>query len=978
MRVSLAVNGKPASADVEPRKLLVDFLRDELGLTGTKNGCETGQCGACTVLLNGASVKSCMVLAVQAEGQEVNTIEGLAINGKLSPIQEAFRETHAVQTGFPTPALILSLSDLLRRNPRPTEAEIRSWLEGHLVRDTGYHNVVRAAELAAAKLRGEGPAAAAGNGQAAVLGTSMKRREDPEFLRGDAKFIADLNLPDMLHVAILYSSHAHANIKGIDTRAAAAMPGVVRVFTGADTAQLMPLPCVWFPKADNAENHFPPHPSGSMPGAQTVLARDRVRYVGEHVAAVVAETRQQAYDALSAIQVDYEPLPAVVDAEEALKEGAPQLHATVPNNLCTHVIHGNKEAAENAIAAAEVVVRQRLSCQRVIHHAEEPRGTLATYDAQTGEYTLWTNTQIPHGNRFLITQLVFGIPYNKLRVIVPHIGGSYGSKGYVYATEPLLLFLAREVGRPVKWVDTRWGLTRSTVHGRDQKSDVTLAGTLDGKITALYCRNYGNMGAYPATNGPSPPVLLTSRSVTGAYAIPNPCCEVFTAFTNTVLVGPIRGAGRTEAMFFIERAVDLFAREIGMDPAEVRRINFVKPDQFPYETGLGWTYDSGNYEKALNRALEMIGYDSLAERKAEARRRGKRMGVGIGCYVAVAGVGPSPRMGQEGLIGSVWASTHLIVQPTGEVSVTVGAQPHGQSHVTTFSQVVATELGIPIDDIEILHSDTKGSPFGQGSYGSRTFSVEGACIQMACRQIKDKARQLAAHMLQAPVDEVVYDAGKMYRSGYPEQVKTFKDIAMAAWLAWDLPKGMEPCLDVTTYFDPKEFNFPFGTHVALVEIDEQTGKVDLVRYVAVNDLGNVGNPAVVDGQMHGNIALGVGQALFEGAVYDRDGLLLTGDLTNYAIPRATDMPSFELDRTVTPTPLNPLGAKGAGDVANPAVPPAIVNAVCDALSDLGVKDVEMPVTAEKVWRLLHQAPWVSRITDPERLAVVSGAPVGSL
>ena len=431
-------------------------------------------------------------------------------------------------------------------------------------------------------------------------------------------------------------------------------------------------------------------------------------------------------------------------------------------------------------------------------------------------------------------------------------------------------------------------------------------------------------------------------------------------------------------MFFIERAVDLFAREIGMDPAEVRRINFVKPDQFPYETGLGWTYDSGNYEKALNRALEMIGYDSLAERKAEARRRGKRMGVGIGCYVAVAGVGPSPRMGQEGLIGSVWASTHLIVQPTGEVSVTVGAQPHGQSHVTTFSQVVATELGIPIDDIEILHSDTKGSPFGQGSYGSRTFSVEGACIQMACQQIKDKARRLAAHLLQAPVDEVVYDAGKMYRSSKPEQVQTFKDIAMAAWLAWDLPKGMEPCLDVTTYFDPKEFNFPFGTHVALVEIDEQTGKVDLVRYVAVNDLGNVGNPAVVDGQMHGNIALGVGQALFEGAVYDRDGLLLTGDLTNYAIPRATDMPSFELDRTVTPTPLNPLGAKGAGDVANPAVPPAIVNAVCDALSDLGVKDVEMPVTAEKVWRLLHQAPWVSRITDPERLAVVSGAPVGSL
>ena len=498
----------------------------------------------------------------------------------------------------------------MRRNPNPTEAEIRSWLEGHLVRDTGYHNVVRAAELAAAKLRGEGPAAAAGTGQAAVLGTSMKRREDPEFLRGDAKFIADLNLPDMLHVAILYSSHAHANIKGIDTRAAAAMPGVVGVFTGADTVQLMPLPCVWFPKADNAENHFPPHPSGSMPGAQTVLARDRVRCVRR------ACSRRGGGDAPAGLRrpVRHPGGLRAVAGRGACRRGAegrsPPAHPTVPNNLCTHVIHGNREAAENAIAAAEVVVRQRLSCQRVIHHAEEPRGTLATYDAQTGEYTLWTNTQIPHGNRFLITQLVFGIPYNKLRVIVPHIGGSYGSKGYVYATEPLLSLPAREVGRPVKWVDTRWGLTRSTVHGRDQKSDVTLAGTLDGKITALYCRNYGNMGAYPATNGPSPPVLLTSRSVTGAYAIPNPCCEVFTAFTNTVLVGPIRGAGRTEAMFFIERAVDLFAREIGMDPAEVLCINFVKPDQFPYETGLGWTYRFGQLREG---AEPGVGDDRLRQ-----------------------------------------------------------------------------------------------------------------------------------------------------------------------------------------------------------------------------------------------------------------------------------------------------------------------------------------------------------------------------
>jgi carbon-monoxide dehydrogenase large subunit len=954
MRVSLNVNGKPESADVEPRRLLADFLREELGLIGTKLGCETGQCGACTVLLNGDSVKSCMVLAAQAEGASVTTIEGLATNGALSPIQEAFRETHAVQNGFSTPGLVLSFCDLLRRHPDPTEPEIRSWLGGQIAgRDTGYHNVVRAACLAAAKMRGQAPPEEAAS---SAFGSSMLRREDPDLLRGEGKFMADLTLPGMLHVAILFSDHGHALIKGIDTSAAAAMPGVVRVFTGADLAELMPLPIVWFPMADNAENHFPPHPSGTMPGAQYVLARDRVRYVGEHVAAVVAETRQQAYDALPAIRVEYEPLPTVVDAERAIEEGAPQLHESVPKNLSTHVIHGDKAAAEKAIAEAEVVVRQRLSCQRVIHNAEETRGTMASYDPESGEFTLWTNTQIPAGNRFLISTLVMGVPYNKIRVIVPNIGGSYGSKGYLYATEPLMMFLARAVGRPVKWVDTRWGLSRSTVHARDQKSDVTIAGTRDGKITGLYCRNYSNLGAYPATNGPSPPVLLTSRSVNGSYAIPNPCCEVFTAFTNTVPVGPMRGAGRTEAMFFIERAVDLYAREIGMDPAEVRRINFVKPDQFPYATGLGWTYDSGNYEKALNRALEMIGYDDIPARKKEARARGKRMGVGIGCFVAVGGVGPSPRMGQEGMIGSVWAVTHLIVAPTGDVSATVGSQPHGQAHVTTFSQVIATELGIPVDSIEILHSDTRGGPFAQGSYGSRTFSVEGACVAMACRQVKEKARKLAAHLLKVPVDEVVYDAGKMYRVGSPEPSKTFKDIAMAAWLAWDLPPGMDPCLDVTVYFDPKDFNFPFGTHIALVEIDEQTGKVDLVRYVAVNDVGNVANPAVVDGQMHGSIALGVGQALLEAAVYDEEGHLLSEDFSTYATPKATDLPSFELDRTVTPTPLNPLGAKGAGDIGNPPAPPAVVNAVCDALSDLGVKHVEMPVTAEKVWRLLRKSP----------------------
>jgi carbon-monoxide dehydrogenase large subunit len=589
----------------------------------------------------------------------------------------------------------------------------------------------------------------------------------------------------------------------------------------------------------------------------------------------------------------------------------------------------------------------------MIHNALEPRGSIGHYNADTGQYTLWTNTQIPHANRFLISQFILGIPYNKLRVIVPNIGGGYGSKGYVYSTEPLVLFLAKAVGRPVKWVDTRWGLARSTVQARDQIEDVTLAGTNDGNITALSCTGYSNLGAYPATNGPGAPLVLIGRSITGAYAIPHPFYEVYTAYTNTVLVGPIRGAGRAEAIFLIERMVDIFARQIGMDPAEVRRKNMVAPDQFPYENGLGWTYDSGNYEAALNKALHMIDYEHIATRKVEARQRGKRLGVGIGSYVAVAGVGPSARMGREGLIGSTWASVHFLVHPTGEVSITIGAQPHGQSHETTFAQIAADTLGLDLNQIKILHSDTEGVPYGQGSYGSRSFSVEGAVVYKAAQMIKEKACRVAAHMFQVPVEEIVYEDGKLYPRGAADRAKTFREAAMALWLAWDLPPGMEPGLEVITYFDPPDFNFPFGSHVALVEIDERTGQVEVVRYVAVDDVGNVGNPMVVEGQMHGNIALGIGQALWEQAVYDSHGQLLTDSFMTYAMPRASRLPNFELDRTVTPTPHNPLGAKGAGDVSNPAVAPAIVNAICDALADLGVKHIDMPVTSEKIWRILR-------------------------
>jgi aerobic carbon-monoxide dehydrogenase large subunit len=783
------------------------------------------------------------------------------------------------------------------------------------------------------------------------LGASIKRREDPEFLHGTAKFTPDVVLPGMVHIAILHSDHAHARIKGIDASAAAKMPGVVRIFTGADlVGKMMPLICIWKPAG--VESHFPPHPYG-VPGAQTALATDRARYVGEWVAAVAAETRQQAYDALSAIKVDYEPLPAVTTAEGALKEGAPQLHDSVPGNLCAHVSYGDKAATEEAIREAEVVVRQKFSIPRQIHHPLEPRATLAKYDEATGEYTLWSNTQIPHGNRFMICNLVLGIPYNNLRVIVPNIGGGFGSKGYLYQDAPLMLVLAKELGRPVKWVDTREGVARTTVHSRGQEQYATLAGNRDGKITALSVTNYVNLGAYPATNGPGAPLVLTGRSVTGAYVIPHPFYEAYLAFANTVMLGPARGAGRMEAMLLIERLVDLFADEIGMDPAEVRRRNMVPPDKFPYENGLGWTYDSGNYTAALDLALKNIGYAGIAARKAEARQRGKRLGIGIGSYVTIGGVGPSPRMGREGLIGSTWASAIIRLHQTGDVTVITGSQPHGQGQVTTFSQIIAEQLGVDVEKVEIIHSDSHGVPYAQGSYGSRTFSVEGAAIYMAAGKIKEKVIKVGAHLLGVTEDQVTYADAKVQLKKDPGQTKTLQEIASALWFAWDLPPGVEPGLEVTTYFNPDDFNFPFGTHVALVEIDEQTGATEIVRYVGVDDVGVVGNPQIVEGQMQGSIAFGIGPALCEQVVYDDDGNLLTGDLRTYPIPRASAMPDFELSRTVTPTPINPMGAKGAGDVCQPAVAPAIVNAICDALSDLGVRHIDIPATPEKIWRAMR-------------------------
>jgi carbon-monoxide dehydrogenase large subunit len=772
-------------------------------------------------------------------------------------------------------------------------------------------------------------------------------------LCGDAKFVADLNLPAMVHMAILRSPHGHARIRRVDTTAALKMPGVLRVVTAAEIeGKLMPLPCIWVP--GGVESHFPPHPMG-LPASGPVLAGDTVRFIGDPVAAVVAETPAQASAALSAIAVDYELLPAVVTPQNALEEGAPQLHEAVPKNLNAYWTCGDREATDRAISEADVVVTQTIYNQRTINSPIEPRGAVGQYDAVTGEYTLWASTQSPHNHRLLLAFAVLGIPYNKLRVISPTIGGSFGTKGYLYPDMPLVLFLARELGRPVKWVDTREGMMRSTVQGRDHLQHATLAGTRDGKITALRCTSYANLGAYPSTIGPGVATAMMGRSITGAYAIPHAFCDVYAVFTNTVPLGAQRGSGRAEATFLVERLVDRFAGEIGMDPADVRRKNFVMPDQFPYDNGLGWNYDSGNYQAAFERALEMADYASAGTRRAAARQRGKRLGVGVSCFVAISGVGPSPRMAKEGMLGGTWESANVRLHPTGEVTVMVGSTPHGQSHETVFAQVAAEVLGVDVSRVQVLHSDTRGAPYGQGSYGSRSFSVCGPAVRNAAMQIREKIMKLAAHLFEAAEADLLFEDGKVSIRGAPARSKTLQELAMAGWYGWDLPPGMEPNWDATSFFDPPEFNFPFGSQVATVEIDEQTGAVDLVGFVAVCDVGEVANPMVVEGQVHGGIAHGVGQALFERAVYDEDGHLLTANLNSYAIPRARHLPAFDIDRTVTPTPHNPLGAKGAGEVGTIGAAAAIGNAVCNALGDLGVSHMDMPFVAEKVWRTMRDA-----------------------
>jgi carbon-monoxide dehydrogenase large subunit len=783
-----------------------------------------------------------------------------------------------------------------------------------------------------------------------AIGSSIKRVEDPKMITGEAKYMDDINLSGMLHAVILRSPYAHATIKSIDTSEAAELPGVVGVFTGQDFAELPPLPCAWQAQSGQVPNYV------NMP---LVLEIDRVRHTGAGVAVVVAEDRYIAEDAVGLIDVDYEALPVVIDAEKATQPGAPQLHENAANNICFDWSSGDLEATDQTLTEAEIVVKQRLINQRLIPTPLDTRGAIAEYNAAGEDYTIWMSSQCPHIMRLLMTAFVFGIPETKMRVIAPQIGGGFGTKISLYPEYCLVAALAKKIGRPIKWLETRHENYVATSHGRDHISHIEVGAMRDGTITALKVKTYANLGGVLATIGPGTPTTLYGRVLSGAYRLSNVHCQVLGVYTNTGMTDTYRGAGRPEATYVVERAVDLVAKELDMDPVEIRRKNFIQPDEFPYEPASnllrGLKYDSGDYDKTLDRALEMLDYDGFRQEQAEARQEDRYLGLGLSTYIEMCGIAPSAWIGVpgEGWGAAMWESANVRVHLTGQVVVTIGTQPQGQGHETTMAQIVAHELGIPVEDILVQHGDTLGTPFGYGTYGSRSLAVGGVAVYNSSQQIKDKAKRIGAHLLEAAVEDVIYGDGKVYVKGAPDKAKTIQEIAGAAALAYDLPEGMEPFLDNISYYDPPDCTYPFGAHICLVEVDKDTGHVQIKRYIAVDDVGHVINPMIVDGQVHGGIAQGVGQALWEGAVYDENGQLVSGSLMDYAIPKADFFPTFETDRTETPSPTNPLGVKGVGEAGTIASTVAVVNAVMDALAPFGIKHLDMPLTSEKLWHAMQ-------------------------
>ena len=773
------------------------------------------------------------------------------------------------------------------------------------------------------------------------VGRPRRRKEDARLLTGSTRWTDNITLPGLLHMAILRSPIAHARISRVDVGPALQRPGVIAAFSGADlSAELGTLPCAWPVTADIVQpDHHP-------------MAVDEVRHVGEAVAVVVARDRYAAADALEAVVVEYDPLPPVLDMEEALKNEV-LVHSDKGTNktFLWPLDGGDYDAAR---ARADVVVTRRYIQQRLIPNAMEPRAVVVEPIAAAGEYTVYSATQIPHVLRLMLA-LVTGIPEQKVRVVAPDVGGGFGSKLNVYAEEVIALVVARRLGRPVKWTESRSEGYQATIHGRDQIQDIEIAATRDGTILGLSVDLKVDMGAYLQLVTPGIPILgaFMFNAIYKMEAYRFRCTGVFTTKTPT---DAYRGAGRPEATYAIERIVTELAHELGMDPMELRRKNWIRHEEFPYTTIAGLTYDSGNYEAATEKAMRLFGYDQLRAEQAQRRRAGDpvQLGLGISTYTEMCGLAPSRVLGSLSYGAGGWEGASIRMLPSGKVEVVTGTSPHGQGHETAWSQIAADALGVPFDDVSVIHGDTQSAPQGMDTYGSRSLTVGGIAVHLAAGKVIEKARRVAAHLLEAAERDVEFAAGAFSVKGSPEARKTIQEVALATFAAHDLPAGMEPTINAEAVLDPENFSFPHGTHLCAVEVDTETGHTKIRSYVAVDDIGRVVNPLIVEGQVHGGVAQGIAQALYEEAVYDPDGNLVTGTMVDYLVPAAPDLPDFVTDRTETPATSNPLGVKGVGEAGTIASTPAVVNAVVDAVRHLGVNDIRMPCTPERVWRAIHE------------------------
>ncbi|MEL7128866.1 MAG: molybdopterin-dependent oxidoreductase [Pseudomonadota bacterium] len=943
-RIELIVNGRRCDVPGGGTRL-VDALREDLGLSGTHIGCDTAQCGACTVHLGGAAVKACTLLTEQIANAHITTIEGVGKRGQLHPVQAAFKQHHGLQCGFCTPGMVMGAISLLEANPDPSEAQIRASLSGNLCRCTGYQNIVAAVQSAA---RGVAPSEISATSSQRV-GNSPERVEDDRFLLGHGNYVADTRFQGQAFASFVRSPHAHADIVDINTIAAGAVPGVIGIVTGheIDAAGFGSLTCGWQVYSKDG--------SPMIGGARPILAKNRVRFVGDAIAMVVAETLEIANAAMSLIDVEYQIRPHNVRPECAI--GAQALHTDAPENRCFDWAFGDDTGVRQALDQADHVVELDLENNRLIPNAIEPRAANAYYDPGRDHFTLYVTSQNPHMARRVISEMVGLAPEHKLRVISPDVGGGFGSKIFIYPEECACLFAAKWFGVPVKWVATRTESFLCDAHGRDHRTCAKLALDAEGRFLGLEVKTTANLGAYLSSFAAFVPSYLYGTMLAGPYTTPAVYCEVEAVYTNTAPVDAYRGAGRPEATYLLETLVDAAARQIGMDPVELRRRNLIPLDAFPYQTPVALEYDTGNYQAHLDAALAQADYKGFDGRRRAAREKGYLRGIGVSCYVEACGIAPSAVAGALGADVGLWESANLRFTPTAKLQVFTGSHSHGQGHETSFAQIAGDLFGLSFDDIEVIHGDTDKVPMGMGTYGSRSLVVGGSALVKAGEKLIAKGKIIAAHLLDDTPEDMAFGDG-LFRSQSSNRGVSLKEVVHAAYVPHDYPEDLEPGLEASAFYDPLNFSYPSGTHICEVEINPSTGEIRIVRMIAVDDFGVLVHPAIVEGQVHGGLAQGIGQALFEVARYDTaSGQPLTASLKTYALPRAADLPTFELETTQSSGAQNPLGAKGCGEAGAIAAPPAVMNAIADALG----QPIAMPATPEALWRACRNSPqWTGK------------------